>query len=286
MPTFNQANYIGNAISSVLSQTEKSFELIIVNNYSSDNTVKIVKSFNDSRIKLFNFKNHGIIAASRNLGIKKSKGDYIAFLDSDDIWYSNKLQSCLKFIKKGHKFISHKVHFKNRKDHIIKIGLKNYFSHYSLLYKGNFIVTSSVVVNSDILKKLNGFNTDPSMINSEDFDLWLRILKYEKGYLIPETLGENIIHQFNASRDIEKSFSAAKNVLNSFLKNENFLKKRKSLGFLSYSFGMAYFKKNKFKLAINTFIEALKYHPLLMRCYFLLVLLYIIIIFKFLKVSK
>ena len=80
MPTFNQANYIGNAISSVLSQTEKNFELIIVNNYSSDNTVKIVKSFNDSRIKLFNLqKIMGLVSKIRNL-IKK-RGDYIAFLD-------------------------------------------------------------------------------------------------------------------------------------------------------------------------------------------------------------
>ena len=286
MPTFNQADYIGNAIASVLSQTEKNFELIVVNNYSSDNTNAVVTSFNDDRIKLFNYKNSGIIAASRNFGIKKSKGNYIAFLDSDDIWYPTKLQDCFKYLIKGYNFISHKVYFRNKINYRIKIRLQNKFDLDTLLYNGNFIVTSSVIVKKKLLKKLNGFNVNPDIVNAEDFDLWLRILKYEDGFHVPKILGENTIHQFSASSDIEKSFSAAQNVLISFLQNDKTNKKRKSLGFLSYSFGMAYFKKKRFKPAIDNFITSLKFNPFLIRCYLIIILSYIQIFIKNNKISK
>ena len=283
MPTFNQANFIEKAILSILRQTERSFELIVINNYSSDNTYEIVNSFDDNRIKIFNFNNNGIIAASRNLGIQKSNGSFIAFLDSDDIWYPTKLEECLKIINKGYNFISHKVHFKDKNKLITGIGIKNDFNLDSLLFKGNFIATSSVIVSKVLLNKLNGFNTRKEIVNSEDFDLWLRILSLENGFMIPLYLGENVIHDLNASNDIDKSYASAKNVLDLFLKNENIYKKKKSFGFLLYSFGMAHFKINRYKVAINYFIKSFENNPFLIRCYILIILSYFRIFFKMLK---
>ena len=92
MPTYNQEEYISDSVDSVLGQTYHHYELIIINNHSEDGTEEIVRSYSDPRIQYYKFNNHGIIAASRNYGIRLSKGKYIAFLDSDDIWLPKKLE--------------------------------------------------------------------------------------------------------------------------------------------------------------------------------------------------
>ena len=90
IPTYNSQKYISSAVNSVLSQTYKAFELIIVDDGSTDNTGEIVASFDDRRIRYIRQNNSGV-AVARNTGIKSSKGEYIAFLDADDIWERDKL---------------------------------------------------------------------------------------------------------------------------------------------------------------------------------------------------
>ena len=107
IPTFNHAPLLKIALQSVIAQTFTNWEAIVVNNFSTDATVEVVESFNDSRIKLINFSNNGVIAASRNVGIKMATASYIAFLDSDDIWYPEKLQKCSEQIFAGHNFVNH-----------------------------------------------------------------------------------------------------------------------------------------------------------------------------------
>ena len=91
MPTFNQGHLISKAIESIIAQTFSNWELIIINNFSLDDTLERVEGFDDPRIRIYNYSNNGIIAASRNLGIEKALGQYLAFLDSDDYWSSTKL---------------------------------------------------------------------------------------------------------------------------------------------------------------------------------------------------
>ena len=84
IPTYNHGNYIGKAIKSLINQTYQNWEAIIIDNQSSDQTYEEIKNYSDSRIKYFEINNNGVIAKSRNYGISISKGDWIAFLDSDD----------------------------------------------------------------------------------------------------------------------------------------------------------------------------------------------------------
>lgn len=84
IPTYNRAQDLERALKSLLAQTFCDWEALIVDNYSKDNTDELIKSFNDPRMKLFKIHNQGVIAASRNVGIKNAKGGYVAFLDSDD----------------------------------------------------------------------------------------------------------------------------------------------------------------------------------------------------------
>ncbi len=89
IPTYNHARFLGRALQSVMDQTYKNWEVIIIDNHSQDNTDEIVEAFKDPRITLLKIHNNGVIAASRNMGIRAAKGEWIAFLDSDDHWYPN-----------------------------------------------------------------------------------------------------------------------------------------------------------------------------------------------------
>ena len=94
IPTYNHAKYLGRALRSIVDQSFSSWEAIIIDNFSKDNTEDVVKSFPNNKIKYFRLNNNGVIAKSRNFGILKARGEWIAFLDSDDWWTKNKLQIC------------------------------------------------------------------------------------------------------------------------------------------------------------------------------------------------
>ena len=107
IPTFNMESFLRKSIKSVLNQSYKNFEIIVIDNFSKDNTKKLIKNFKNKKIKFFQIKNGGVIGKSRNLGIKKSKGNWIAFLDADDLWLKNRLYVLKKKIEsKKFDFIS------------------------------------------------------------------------------------------------------------------------------------------------------------------------------------
>ena len=112
IPSYNRGYCLKRCINSVLKQTYKNIECIIVDNYSYDKTDKIISNIKDSRLKLYKINNEGIIAKSRNLGINYSKGEIIAFLDSDDWWMENKLQLCIEEIINGADFVYHNLEVK------------------------------------------------------------------------------------------------------------------------------------------------------------------------------
>ena len=181
MPTYNHARFIGEAIDSVLNQTYKNLELIIIDNYSEDNTEKIVSSYKDDRIKYLKFKNNGIIAASRNYGIKHSRGEYIAFLDSDDLWLPEKLEKQIKVFQISNETAMLYTRFKIIEGDIIsnrifpKNGKYKSGNIFKALYIRPFIACSSVMVKRNILDQVGLFDTDPDLVAIEDTDLWLRI---------------------------------------------------------------------------------------------------------------
>ena len=101
MPSYNTANFIGETIKSVLEQTYKNWELLIVDDCSTDNTDEVVARYNDERITYMkNLKNSGA-AVSRNKALNVARGKWIAFLDSDDLWYPTKLEEQIKYMKKN-----------------------------------------------------------------------------------------------------------------------------------------------------------------------------------------
>jgi glycosyltransferase involved in cell wall biosynthesis len=212
LPTYNHGEFIGKAIQSVLSQTYQNFEIIVIDNNSVDETYKVISGFNDDRIKYYLIDNDGIIAKSRNWGIIQSKGEWISFLDSDDIWYYDKLYDFVTLISEGNSsqvFVHNEYlhHLASGKKKIISCGPYTREFYKDMLIYGNRVSTSAVMVNRSFLMKNELlFNESKEFISVEDYDLWLRIANLGgKYFFLEKPLGEYIIHDNNTSSNTLRS---------------------------------------------------------------------------------
>lgn len=184
MPAYNHGKFISKAIESVLNQTYQNFELIIIDNYSEDNTEEIVASYKDDRIKYLKFRNNGIIAASRNQGIKHAKGEFIAFLDSDDIWYRSKIEKQLPHfqvpkiigVASDATLVAGIPYFRNINFGRSKFGYVDYC--YRDVLNCNPIITSSLIVRRMVLNHSGLFDESKDFSFIEDWELWLRMARY------------------------------------------------------------------------------------------------------------
>ena len=185
-PIFNAQNFIAETIESVIDQTYQNWEMIMVDDCSTDNSRDIVKKYEvkDSRIKLIELEvNFGGPARPRNVGLDISKGDYLAFLDADDVWLENKLQvqisemlvNNLDFTSTDSKFIDDNSIDTIINKHKIVIFFKKIKRKATLsdVIKGNFIRASSAIVSRNFISK---FDENKDFIGVEDIYLWMKIL--------------------------------------------------------------------------------------------------------------
>ena len=176
VPTYNRENFIVKTIQSVLSQTYSNFELLIIDDGSTDNTEKVIREMPDKRIKYFK-KENSERGAARNYGTNKAKGNYITFLDSDDLLYSKYLEEASLFIKKNKSIeVFHQLfEVRNSSDKLIhsaNSSNNNVFKR--LITKGNFIACQGVFLLANFARS-NLFIEDRDLAGSEDYELWLRI---------------------------------------------------------------------------------------------------------------
>jgi teichuronic acid biosynthesis glycosyltransferase TuaG len=216
IPTYNHAQFLRAAIQSVIDQTFTDWEAVVVNNYSEDDTVQIVSSFNDTRIRLVNFRNCGVIAASRNHGMSLAISKAIAFLDSDDVWYPKKLQRCMDALGDQADVVCHGEAWvkESGPPRVVMYGPQSRTRYLSLLYDGNCLSTSAIVVRKSALDKVGGFSEDPQMVTAEDYELWLRLAREGCSFvMIDEVLGEYRLHGGNQSKAVMRNLGAELAVL-------------------------------------------------------------------------
>jgi teichuronic acid biosynthesis glycosyltransferase TuaG len=175
-PTYNSSKYIRFTIESIISQTYKNWELLITDDFSSDNTIQIIESYakNDSRIKLFKLEENSGAGIARNFSINKAQGRYIAFCDSDDQWKKNKLEFQLKFMKENNLVFSFTDYDIIDEQGISKGHIKcPKFLTYNKLLKNNYIGCLTVIYDTKTLGKL----LMPKIRKRQDWVLWLSIMK-------------------------------------------------------------------------------------------------------------
>lgn len=267
IPTFNSEKYIYKCISTVLNQTYKYFEIIIVDNSSSDDTLNIINSFNSDKIRIFNIVNNGNISKSRNVGIKNSNGLWIAFLDSDDYWEKNKLEFLIKKFDKYDLIFHDMWILKNKK--IVKnfnflssqLKKKNISITEYLSKNGNPIINSSVIVKKNILSKVGFISEDePSFTN--DYHTWLKIsLVTNKFYFESKKLGTYLVHDLSYSHNIKNSYYYLKCVVQ-FKKYLSKKVKKKVLGYYNYEKGKDLLKKSEYKKSIKCFYKSFLFSDL------------------------
>jgi len=205
IPTFNRAHLISETINTVLNQTFSDFELIIIDNASTDNTDRIIESITDrKRIIYHKSEVNKERSHSRNKGIKMAKGEFITFLDSDDFMYPNALMDAYSYIIKNSstKFFHNKFEFvDNDRNIIYQPTYPSLENQYLALCSGNFLSCIGVFLHKSVYKNIR-FNTEPKMIGSEDYEIWFDVLsKYKLGRIDKINSGVREHSQRTVNRD-------------------------------------------------------------------------------------
>lgn len=185
MTTYNCGQYISQAIQSVLNQTYKDFELLIIDDGSTDNTGQVVKRFNDERIIYFKTEHIGYSKVI-NLGLRKAKFDLVSFCDADDIIHPDKISTQLGFIKKENDLVFTETAYFKKNKILYKISIQNDLN----LIKGKIALHGhfgpSVLYNRKFILDRGGHNSNLSAFG--DYDLLLRVLNDSQIILLPEIL--------------------------------------------------------------------------------------------------
>ncbi|MGB6298578.1 MAG: glycosyltransferase [Rivularia sp. (in: cyanobacteria)] len=177
IPVFNGEKTIKETINSILNQTFQNIELIIVDDGSKDKTLEIIEKISDSRIKIFSYANAGL-SASRNRGISQAKGEYISFIDADDLWTPDKLQAQWQALQENPQAaVAYSwTDYIDESSKFFKLGrrIKVNGDAFSKLLLFNFLENgSNPLICQKALEKVGGF--DESLTAAEDKDMWLRL---------------------------------------------------------------------------------------------------------------
>ena len=216
IPTYNRANLITRSINSVINQTYNNIEILVIDDGSTDNTKNEIDKINDSRVRYIKLRKNKGGSFARNIGIKKARGEYISFQDSDDIFHKDKLEkqinnlienkSDLDFCKicinlaTGYKYCHPG---KEKEQKIINNGVFNELS------SGNFLSSQSILVKKDSIKK---FLFDDELPRLQDYDLFLRMIPKLKVSYTREILAE-LYRQNDSISYISKKMEKAKELI-------------------------------------------------------------------------
>lgn len=196
MPSYNASKYIKESIGSVLKQTYKNWELIIVDDCSIDDTVELIKGVNDSRIKLYKNKKNSGAALSRNRALRMAKGRWIAFLDSDDIWLPDKLEKQLNYMKKNdYAFTYTDYRIQLNGEWLPYVNTAPNKINKRKMY--NYCYFSTITVMYDQTKV--GLIQIADLKKNNDYAMWLQVVNKVECYRYPECLSYYIKHDGSIS---------------------------------------------------------------------------------------
>ena len=239
MTYYKKINFIEKTYYSIINQTYENYELLIIYDdldlSEYENLIKLTK--NNKKVRIFKNKKNIGAGLSRNLGIKNSKGEYISFIDADDIWNKDKLSAQIKFMKKNNYFFSYTNYSKQYKNKIIEVRAKNEINYNDIL-KSCEIGLSSVILKKDIISE----NLFPKIKTQEDLAAWLKIMRYNN--LQAYNINQNLVtwnyddkslssNNFQKIKDAYKvfnhfeNFSIIKSIYHLIILSFNSLKRKK-----------------------------------------------------------
>jgi glycosyltransferase involved in cell wall biosynthesis len=271
VPTYNRAHLIDISVNSILNQTLRDFELLIIDDGSTDNTREKVLSFNDERIRYIYKKNSGV-ASTRNVGINAAEGEYIAFLDDDDSWPKNFLERMVGGLRErkefGLAYCRHKVKIGGGAVKTTDLALCVSGSVTVNLFRNSFILPSTCVI---VRKALGGTRFDETMETSEDSDFFLRFSVHTKYLFMDDLIVEknetpkSLANRVNCNRirSLERFYSmlGGKNLITLKIANKKFSKSYRRTA-------LKYMKLRNYKAASYLLLRAIRFYPYYFNFYF------------------
>jgi glycosyltransferase involved in cell wall biosynthesis len=250
MNCHNGEKYLSEAIESVVKQSYTNWELIFWDNYSTDKSSIILKSYNDSRIKYFKSTNFTNLGEARQLAFEKCNGEYVAFLDTDDIWYNEKLEKQLRYFENEVGIVTCNTNFFNEKikEPLYQNKIQEGYVFENLLKNYNLSLETLIIKKKIVKDAKISFDKNLSYIS--DFDFFLRLSKISKLKYVPEILSGWRVHQESESWKKPNKFNEEKKI---FIKKiENFYPKLiENCKDLWINFKLQTLKKNVVYLIIN-----------------------------------
>jgi len=274
IPTYNSANYIEETVQSVFAQIYTDYEVIVINDGSTDHTLDILEKYKDRLTVLT--KSNGGPASARNEGIRESNGQFIAFLDADDIWKPNKLELQVAFMQQnrdiGYCYANaecfsvtkdgNRVH---RRDLICSISGMVFREQ----FWSNFIVNSTVMVRRTCLDEIGLLDESKKLIGAEDYDLWLRLnRKFALGNIAVILAEYRLREDSLVGESYEKAFHKHVFIYNKFYSQYKDTQERVSLthnqaiGDLHLRYAYKNFISSQYYLAINKAVFSIRYTPI------------------------
>jgi len=266
IPAYNNAKFLPETIESVLKQTFADWEIIIVDDGSTDNTQEVVAMYlqnHPGKIKYFRQENGGT-AQARNRAIKESKGEYLGLLDADDLWLPEKLAVQVPIMEANPELalISSETYAidaqSNRIGHWKVAKMPNTFE---CLFEANHIYNLTALARKSCVEKIGGY--DETLLVSQDYDLWLRLTKRFPFKVLYVPLAQYRVHPNNISKNTKIRLKNHFYILN---KKEisgdlGFWVKRERLAKLYYQFAKLFVEEKKFLEAGICFLKIAYYHP-------------------------
>ncbi|MCC8101279.1 MAG: glycosyltransferase [Clostridiales bacterium] len=196
MPMHNSEKYVAESIDSVIAQTYINWELIIVDDGSTDKSVSVVDSYDDERITLLHHEKAKGAAMARNYALREAKGRWIAFLDSDDLWMPEKLEKQVNFMKRNHYSFSYTSYSEIEEDgssrNIVLTGPKKI--NRALMYAFNFMGCLTVMYDSNVM----GVIQIADLKKRNDYAIWLKAVHFADAYYLNENLAKYRVRKSNS----------------------------------------------------------------------------------------
>jgi glycosyltransferase involved in cell wall biosynthesis len=258
IPCYNNHDYIQECLDSVLNQTFSDFEVILVDDGSTDGTTETVKAYLP-KLKLISQKNQGP-AVARNVGLEEATGKYVAFQDADDLWYPEKLELQLKFLESNPRFdwVYADMSTFNDQQRLQASWFADRPTYqgkvFEKLINNNFIPTITVMAKKEAVLSVGGF--DPSLRSCEDKDLWLRLARKNELGRLDKVLAKRRFHTHNLCRDNQLLIASEIKVMQ---KMKSLVEEERLQRLLDNKISRLYFELGYFHFARNELTKAREY---------------------------
>lgn len=261
VPVYNRENLVSETIQSILAQTYEPIEIILINDGSTDSSLSILRKFETrfpDQIRVINQANQGQTIA-RNNGIRVARGEYIAFLDSDDLWLPNKLERQIPLFEHGVGLVYSGIEVIDEQGRVIRAepaDKRITGEIYPKLLVNNRMTGGTVVVTAEALKNVGTFSTEFKA--AENWDLWLRVCKVYEARVVPDPLIKYRVHSSNMSGDGQLMLNSKWQIIEKHCdmqSNDAVVARYSRLAHADYYYreGLKYFGNSQYTLARKAF---------------------------------